>query len=422
MPSIFRQLVLCLLPCTLAAQVLNMSHDLVPLGIASQNLTPNNPALDARPLFQAALQYVQNHPVQTLTLDTGAYYLLTNQQSNGVLLFNVSNMTIDLAGSTIYFNGPLTPNGLYLYYCSNLVLKNFQIDYVHPPYTHVQLTSVDPVNRLLRYQTLPNWPDPASFNTLTDPFSGQPLNGNFAYWAAIFRNGSIVPGTTRTLLNPPFVNSSLTIQDTSPWAQSATLSTLQPGDTVVVTVREGGGPIFVQEGDAVTLSNIDVYGGFPIVLTQTTNSTLDGVRITPRPGSGLIGSVAGGIAFIGSGVNNHIRNSYIKGIMDDALVMESQYAATVTSQSGPRQLTVARDPGLRFPNGTPLNIVDPQSTLETAGGIIIAQAPRRQSASSGWPGELNVRSGSSFTCAGHDFGFRRRGSALSGIDHRRQPR
>ncbi len=35
-------LALCLLigPANLAAQVLNMSHDLVPLGIASQNLTP----------------------------------------------------------------------------------------------------------------------------------------------------------------------------------------------------------------------------------------------------------------------------------------------------------------------------------------------------------------------------------------------
>src|SRR5258708_39645225 len=59
------------------AQVLNMSHDLVPLGINSQNLTPNNPSLDAGPLFQAAIQYIQNHPgqVQTLTLDTGGYYL-----------------------------------------------------------------------------------------------------------------------------------------------------------------------------------------------------------------------------------------------------------------------------------------------------------------------------------------------------------
>jgi hypothetical protein len=38
----------------MAAQVLNMSRDLVTLGIAQQNLTPNNPSLDARPLPNAA--------------------------------------------------------------------------------------------------------------------------------------------------------------------------------------------------------------------------------------------------------------------------------------------------------------------------------------------------------------------------------
>src|ERR1700752_3016564 len=79
---------------SVAAQVLNMSHDLLTLGIAQQNLTPNNPSLDARPLIQAAIQYIESHPVQTLTLDTGAYYLLTNTQPNAVLLFpNLSNMT-----------------------------------------------------------------------------------------------------------------------------------------------------------------------------------------------------------------------------------------------------------------------------------------------------------------------------------------
>jgi hypothetical protein len=77
-----------------------------------------------------------------LTLDTCAYYLLTNTQNNAVLLFpNLNNMTIDLAGSTMYFNGPLVLP-LQLYYCSNVTLTNFQIDFVHPPYTHVQLTSV----------------------------------------------------------------------------------------------------------------------------------------------------------------------------------------------------------------------------------------------------------------------------------------
>ncbi len=196
-----------------AALVLNMSHDLTTLGIASQNLTPNNPSLDARPLIQAAVQYIQSHPVQTLTLDTGAYYLMSNQQSNAVVLFsNLSNLTIDLAGSMIYLNGPQYPSALYLNYCSNVTLTNFKIDFLHPPYTHVQLTSVDTVNRLLKYQTLPGWPDPASFNTLTDPYTGGPIEG---FWAAIFRNGTIVPGTSRTLLQGPFTNNTITIQDQS---------------------------------------------------------------------------------------------------------------------------------------------------------------------------------------------------------------
>ena len=43
------------------AQTLNMSVDLVRLGIASRNLTPNDPSLDAQPLFAAAVGYVRTH-------------------------------------------------------------------------------------------------------------------------------------------------------------------------------------------------------------------------------------------------------------------------------------------------------------------------------------------------------------------------
>jgi hypothetical protein len=103
-------------------------------GIASQNLVPNNPSLDARPLFQAALQYVQSHSIQPLTLDSGSYYFLTYQQSNAILIFpNMSNLTIDLAGSTLYLPGPLLSGGLFVYYSSQLTLQNFQIDYLNPP-------------------------------------------------------------------------------------------------------------------------------------------------------------------------------------------------------------------------------------------------------------------------------------------------
>lgn len=358
-----------------AAQVLNMSHDLVPLGIAAHNLLPNAPSQDARPLIQAAVQYVQNHPVQVLTLDKGNYYLLTAQQSSATLVFGrLSNMIVDLAGSTIYFNGPLLPNGVEVFQCTDFTLKNFQTDFLNPPYTHVQLTSVDPAQRLLRYQTLQGWPDPSTFNNLTLP-SGGAIEG---LWAAIFRNGAIVPGTTRTLLTRPVAGNTLGLaQDGTPWTQSATLSMLLPGDTVVVAARGGGPPILVWESDTVTLSNITVFGSptWAVQLYATRNSTVDGVRVMPRPGSGLVGSNADGIHFASVRQNNHLRNSYITRTLDDALIMDNLHAALVVNKTGPRQLTVTRNIYLRFPNGTAVNFVDPATTMEIAGATIVSQTP-----------------------------------------------
>src|ERR1700722_1583988 len=60
---------------------LNLSRDLVRLGIASQNLVPDNPNLDARPLFQAALKYVAQHHTSILTVDHGSYYFLTSENA-----------------------------------------------------------------------------------------------------------------------------------------------------------------------------------------------------------------------------------------------------------------------------------------------------------------------------------------------------
>ena len=372
-----------------ATTMLNMSHDLVRLGIAAQNLTPNQPTLDARPLLTAALNYVESHSVQVLTLDKGKYYLLSNQQSSAVLVFpNLSNMTIDLAGSTLYFVGPQLPNGLDLYYCANLKLTNFTIDYIHPPYTHVKLASVDTVNRVLHYQLLPGWPDPATFNSLTDPFSGGPIEG---YWAAIFRNGSIVPGTTRTLLQAPFANNTIKVQDGAPWGQSATLATLKAGDTVVVTTRGGGPPIEVWEGDSITLSEITIQGSptWAIQLYQTSNSTVESVSVVPRPRTGLIGSDADGIHFIPAGENNHIHNCTVRATMDDALIMETNYFGIVVSQPGPKQLTVTRDGFYRVANGETMNFVDPATTLVHLGGVIMSQDPP-DSSSPGYDGEVTL--------------------------------
>ena len=351
---------------------LNLSRDLVRLGIASQNLTPDDPNLDAMPLFQAALQYVGQHHTPRVTVDHGQYYFLTPETPETYLVFSgLSDLRADLAGSKIYFAHAFL-QGFLVSNCQRVTLTNFEADLLNPPYTHVQLESVDPQQRTLAYTTLPDWANPETFNGATTPL-GPPV-----LWAVAFRNGRIVSGTSRMRVAQPITGGVLNlVQDHTPWTQSATLSTLAPGDTIVVTQRGGESLINASRSDAVKFSNITVYGSsaMAMLLNSVSHSTVDRVRVMPRPGAGLIASNADGIHFVLSGPDNHIRNSFVTRTLDDALAIDSLDLATVNSQSGPRQMTVQRSFFRRFPNGVAVNFVDPATAGEIAGATIVSQDP-----------------------------------------------
>ncbi len=363
---------------TPAGVTINLSHDLVRLGIASSNLPPDSPTTDARPLFQAALAYAKSHPVRTITVDHGAYYFLTPQTNQiYLLLSSLSNLTVDLADSTAYFAQPFL-RSFELSQCSNVTLTRFRTEYLNPPYTHVQLTYVDPARRSLAYTVLPNWPDPVTFNGLTPP---DPTTGPLALWAMVFRNGDIVPGTSRMQVAQPIGNGVLDfVQDNTPWTQSAALSTLSPGDIVVVTVRGGFGPVTVTQSDHVAISDATVQGSsaIAVLFISSSHSLADRVRVEPRQQgrvSDLIASNADGIHFTSTGADNHIRHSFVTRTMDDAMAIDSRDLASVMSQSGKRQLTVQRTAFLRFPDGTAVTFVDPVTAGESSPFTIVSQTP-----------------------------------------------
>ena len=351
---------------------LNLSRDLVRLGIASQNLSPDDPNLDARPLFQAALQYVRLHHTGLVTLDHGAYYFLTPENTNTYLVFlDMTDLRVDLAGSKIYFAHPFL-QGFLVSNCQRVTLTNFEADILDLPYAHVQLESVDAQQRTLAYTTLPDWANPETFNGETTPLGAPVL------WAVAFRNGKIVPGTSRMQVKQPISSGILSlVQDNTPWTQSATLSTLLPGDTIVVTQRGGESLINASRSDSITFSNFTVHASsaMAVLLNSVSHSLVDRVRVTPRPAAGLIASNADGIHFVLSGPDNHIRNSFVTRTLDDALAIDSLDLATVTSQSGPQQITVQRSFYRRFPNGTAVNFVDPATAGEVAGAKIVSQDP-----------------------------------------------
>jgi len=357
---------------------INLSRDLVRLGIASQNLPPDSPATDARPLFQAALAYAQSHAVRLITVDHGAYYFLSQQTAQNNLLFSaLSNLTVDLADSTVYFARPLL-RSFELSRCTNVTLTRFTTEFLTQPYTHVRLTYVDPVGRSLAYTTLPGWPDPVTFNEWTP---SDPTTGPLVLWGMVFRNGGILPATSRMQLSQPIASGVLKlVPDNAPWTQGATLATFNPGDTIVVAVRGGFGPVTVVDSDHVTISDATVHGSsaIAVLFISSSHSLADRVRVTPRhhaDQSDLISSNADGIHFTSTGADNHIRHSFVTRTMDDAMAIDSRNLATVVSESGARQLTVERTAFLRFPNGTAVNFVDPVTAVETAGATIVSQTP-----------------------------------------------
>src|SRR4051812_11554614 len=65
------------------APTLNLSTDLVRLGIATSDMTPNQPTLDSTVLFENAVKYLRTHPAVTLvTANPGAYYFLSASTLN----------------------------------------------------------------------------------------------------------------------------------------------------------------------------------------------------------------------------------------------------------------------------------------------------------------------------------------------------
>ncbi|HLW76400.1 MAG TPA: hypothetical protein VKS01_05430, partial [Bryobacteraceae bacterium] len=272
----------------MAAQTtINLSHDLVPLGIADQNMTPDTPALDSQPLFLAALNYIQNNPVELLTADPGAYYFVSTFPSNSAVYLYfppLANLTIDFQGSTLYFHDGYR-RGFDIELCQNLRIENFTIDYLAPAYTQVQLTSINANAGSFTYTPLAGWADPNTF--VTTPEFGDPrLLGVF------FRNGVQVAATGLTFFNYPISGKTLTVSssDIAPWTQSNVFATLQAGDVLVVVNANGADPIDVSKCDSLLFTNIEIHGGLGAInLFNTSNTTLDHIRVVPRPGA-LLGS------------------------------------------------------------------------------------------------------------------------------------
>jgi uncharacterized protein (TIGR03437 family) len=354
-----------------SGSVLNLSRDLVARGVASQNLTPNTPTLDARPLFEAALKWAPANGITSIVADPGSYYFLTQHSPAQHLLVTAINLTIDLQNSDLYFAKSNTA-AIECQSCSSVTFQNFTVDYQQLPFTQATITAVDAPNGKLTFQALPGWQTPADFSSARAPDAGDVIR------MFVFRNGDPLPQVGRLVAQRPFSGTGITISNaTDPWALPANLAAIQPGDTLLFTDRGGPPAINVSNGQKVAVRNISVYaaGSTAVQFARTAAATIDHVQVIPRPGTTRLISANGrGIVSTYAPAGNTITNNLVRRTCDDAISLTTPWIATVTATAGP-VVTVSRRGDSPFADKASLSFINPADASVVTSANIVSQSP-----------------------------------------------
>jgi hypothetical protein len=355
----------------LAQATLNLSQDLVRLGIAATNMTPNQPALDAGPLLFQGVQYANQQGIPLVIADPGVYYFLSLQNPNWhVELVGISNITIDLRGSDLIFTHPFS-EALYIGYNTNAVFQNFTVDYQPLPFTQVSVVSVNPNAAQITYAVQPGWQDPSTFNSAP---SGTNIEVH------IFRNGQPAPGTRRMAAQNSISGNLITIipYDINPTPQN--MSMIRPGDVAVVAMRANGVTLAADRCIGCTFRNISIYSGTNAAIQTyfSSSSTLERIYMIPKPGTDRLVS-AFGINSETPGPNSRIRLSRAIRSMDDGFGLFSWVNGSVQSQPSARTLTVAGVANtalswiVNIPNGSPVVFERPIDGAILGSATVVSQ-------------------------------------------------
>ena len=368
-------LVLCGALCPLLAQsTLNMSKDLVRLGIATANMVPNQPSLDAGPLFFQAVIYAQNHKIATVIADPGAYYFLSLQDPQiHVGWDQLKNLTIDLQGSDLYFTHPLV-GGIIITNSTNVTLQNFTADYNPLPFTQVRVVSVNPAQQTIQFAVDGNWQNPSVLNEV---FPTVPPNV-FGYGVEVhfFRDGRPIPGVTRMYANNPVGSSQFTGTPDPGLNASSLFSQIRPGDVAFLGIRASGVTVSTLYCTGCTYRNITIYSttaqAFEAAFSQS--SLFERIYSIPKPGTDRLASNYLGLLLTGMGPGNQVRLNRMIRTMDDSLEYDSLFFGVVQSQTNPRTLVLGEtltsllQVGVVAPNGSSV------SFQNVADGSIVGSA------------------------------------------------
>jgi hypothetical protein len=275
-----------------AQTTLNLSEDLVRLGIATTNMTPNQPSLDAGPLFFRAVNYAQAHQISTVIADPGVYYFQTLQTSSAHVAWSfLKNLTINFQGSDLYFAHPLQ-SGMFFANSTNLILENFTADYNPLPFTQVRVVGVNAAEGQIQFAVDGAWQNPSVLNAVFAV-----VTNGMAVEVHMFRNGRPIVGIPRMYaMNPLGTNQFTIVPNPAGFATSAALAQIRPGDVAFLGMRtQRSGPVSALYCTRCTFRNIVAYSSaeWGISAGYPQSTVFDHTYSMPRPGTDRLASTYG---------------------------------------------------------------------------------------------------------------------------------
>jgi hypothetical protein len=235
---------------------LNLSRDLVRLGITQSNMVPDQPTADAGPLLFRGVLYAQSHQIRNVIADPGAYYFRSLQVPTAHVVWNgLSDITINLQRADLYFTNTFA-SGIIIQHGSQVVLENFTADYDPLPFTQARVLTVDPAQRKIQFATAGGWRNPSALNAVFNV----PSAGPSGIELHIFRNGRSIQGVPRMYAVNPVGSADFTVQNQFGNSVQTALSLIRPGDMVFMGMRTAAaGPVALSFCDGCTLRNITSY-------------------------------------------------------------------------------------------------------------------------------------------------------------------
>lgn len=318
-------------------ETLNVSRDLVRLGIASADMTPDRPLLDSSPLLQRAIQWANNQRVSRVIADPGVYYFASLQgPDHHINLGEIRGVAIDFQGSELRFANPLH-HGFSLFRSADVTIQNVSLDYQRQLYTQVRITAVDAANMEVRFIVEQGWPLPVTLNALLNP------SGESDALIFVYRNGRPWPGFRRMSVRYPFTDDRATVVRNFN-ANPDIVGQIRVGDVAVLGVRRGGQAMLAGTCDRCTYRNIRVYSGTIGFNLDGQSSLAERIYIMPKPGTDrLVSTMADGISLTQPGPNNTLRLSRSIRALDDGISPHIWAYGSVQSYVNARTIRVQGD-------------------------------------------------------------------------------